>query len=79
MQPIPPPKTLKIYMLLKQTGLNFSTYTSAGNVLQLGPGFFTTQEEAEHNRTLAVLADTGTVKQQFHVFELEVPNPLFQE
>jgi hypothetical protein len=36
-------------------------------------------QEAEQNRTMAVLSDTGSFKQQFHVFELEVPNPVYTE
>ena len=79
MQAIAPPKTLKVYALIKQIGLNFSYHSPGGSSTTLGPGFFMTLQEAEQNRTLAVLSDTGTVKQQFHVFELEVPNPVYTE
>ena len=79
MQPITPPKTLKVYMLIKQAGLNFSTHTSAGSVLQLGSGFFTSLQEAENNRTLAILSDSGPNKNDFHIFELEFPNPAYKE
>lgn len=81
MEPIKPPKTLKVYALIKQTGATFS-YTSGGSSnLSLGLGFFISQQEAEHCRTLEVLKDTstGSVKPQFHVFELEFPNPVYQE
>lgn len=79
MQSISPPKTLKVYALIKQTGLNFSYYSPSSSSTTLGTGFFMTLQEAEQNRTLAVLSDTGTIKQQFHVFELEVPNPIYTE
>jgi len=46
----------------------------------IGTGFFLTREEAEHNRTLAILADTTVGrKPQWHVFELDVPNPAYTE
>jgi hypothetical protein len=80
MGPIKPPKTFKVYTLIKQTGL-LMTYVyvpSTGNV-QYGPGFYATRDEAEHNRTLEVLKETSTPKSCFHVFELEVPNPAYQE
>lgn len=79
MQAIAPPKTLKVYALIKQIGLNFCPYTPPGSTTTLGSGFFMSLQEAEQNRTLAVLSDTGTLKQQFHVFELEVPNPVYTE
>lgn len=80
MEPIKPPKTLKVYQLIRQTGLNFTTTGSSGSV-SLGLGFYTTLQEAEHNRTLEVLKDTstGTSKPKWHVFELEVPNPVVEE
>jgi hypothetical protein len=43
-------------------------------------GFYPTLQEAEHNRTIEVLKDTTSgAKPRFHVFELEVPNPAYQE
>ena len=79
MEPINPPKTMRVYQLVKQTGLSFSTIgTSTG--ITLGHGFYSTLQEAEHNRTIEVLKDTTTgTKPRFHVFELEVPNPAYQE
>lgn len=81
MEPIKPPKTFKIYTLIKQTGASFTYTSGSSNSLTLGMGFFTTLQEAEHVRTVEVLKDTttGATKSQFHVFELEVPNPVYQE
>ena len=81
MEPIKPPKTLKVYALIKQTGASF-TYTSGVSTnVALGMGFFPTQQEAEYSRTVEVLKDTttGLNKPKFHVFELEVPNPTYEE
>lgn len=79
MQALEIPKTLKIYTLIKQTGINFSMVkTMSSN--SIGIGFFLTREEAEHNRTLEILADSGSINKSFwHVFELEIPNPVYQE
>ena len=79
MEPIQAPRTIKVYQLVRQTGLNFTTAGTSGAV-SLGLGFYSTLQEAEHNRTLEVLKDTTTgPKPRFHVFELEVPNPAYQE
>ena len=77
MEPIAPPKTLKVFQLLKQTGLSF-TYSGSGTS-GMGVGFYSTQQEAEHNRTLEVLKDTTHPKPRYHVFEIEVPNPAYTE
>jgi hypothetical protein len=81
MEPIKPPKTLKVYTLIKQTGASFA-YTSGSSLSsQLGLGFFINLQEAEHYRTVEVLKDTtaGSSKPKFHIFELEVPNPIYEE
>lgn len=79
MEPIKPPKTMRVFQLVRQTGLNFSTVGGSSGV-SLGLGFYPTLQEAEHNRTIEVLKDaTSGVKPRFHVFELEVPNPAYQE
>jgi hypothetical protein len=77
-EPIKAPKTLKVYQLIKQTGLNFSY---GGTGATLGVGFYSTLHEAEHNRTLELLKDTtsGNSKPKWHVFELEFPNPAYEE
>lgn len=81
MEPIKPPKTLKVYALIKQTGTSFSYSSGSSTNTALGIGFFATQQEAEYGRTVEVLKDTGTgpTKPKFHVFELEVPNPVYEE
>lgn len=80
MEPIRPPKTLKVYQLIRQNGLTFSP-TGTSSAASLGIGFYSTLQEAEHNRTMEILKDTtvGPVKPQFHVFELEFPNPVYTE
>ena len=79
MEPLQAPKTLKVYQLVKQSGMVFnSDRTMSAN--SIGVGFFTTRDEAEHNRTLAILADTTVGRKPvWHIFELEVPNPVYQE
>jgi hypothetical protein len=80
MEPIKPPKTLKVYQLMRQTGMSFSTAATISPT-NLGSGIFPTLQEAEHNRTLEVLKDTtsGINKPKWHVFELEFPNPAYEE
>ena len=76
MEPIPPPKTFKVYTLIKQTGLMFN-YVGYSTNHSLGIRFFMTLQEAEHSRTLELLKETSGSK--YHVFELEIPNPAYQE
>ena len=49
------------------------------NSLNFGSGFYGTRHEAEQARTFELLKDTNTPKSLYHVFELEVPNPAYQE
>lgn len=78
MEPIKPPRTLRVYTLIKQSGLNF-TYCTSGSS-GMGMGFYLSQQEAEHQRTLEVLKDTTTgIKPHWHLFEIEVPNPACPE
>jgi len=80
MEPLKPPKTFKVYSLIKQTGLLMSyVYVPGTGHVQYGPGFYATRDEAEHSRTLEVLKDTATPRSNYLVFELEVPNPAYQE
>lgn len=81
MESIKPPKTFKVYTLIKQTGVSFTYTSGSSNSATLGLGFFTTLQEAEHNRMIEVLKDTttSTTKPKFHIFELEVPNPVYEE
>lgn len=78
MEPIKPPKTLKIYQLVRQSGMTFSN-SATSTIHNLGSGFFLSQQEAEHHRTLEVLKEIGGSKNYWHIFELEVPNPIYQE
>jgi hypothetical protein len=80
MEPIKAPKTLKLYQLIRQTGMSFingGLSSSQGH----GIGFYSTLQEAEHNRTMELLKDTTSIhtKPKWHVFEIEVPNPTYQE
>ena len=77
MQPIPVPKTIKVYQLIRQSGMSFVPAGSA--TTGMSAGFYITQEEAEHNRTLETLKDTSPTAAKFHVFELEFPNPAYKE
>lgn len=82
MESIKPPKTFKVYTLIKQTGASFTYTSGSASSSPLGQGFFVTLQEAEHCRTVEVLKDTGTNganKPRFHIFELEVPNPVYEE
>ena len=77
MEPIKAPKTIKVYQLIRQTGMSM---TSAGiGTAGLGTGFYSTQSDAEQNRTMEILKDTstGVNKPKFHLFELEMPNPAY--
>ena len=80
MQSLPVPKTFKVYILIKQSGVLFSTVKNMA-VNSLGTGFFLTREEAEHNRTIEELSDTTVTgqKPKWHIFELEFPNPVYKE
>jgi hypothetical protein len=79
MESIKAPKTIKVFQLIRQTGLTFGLTGSSPN--SLGVGFYSTLQEAEHNRTMELLKDTssGTSKPKFHVFELDFPNPAYTE
>lgn len=79
MEPIKPPKTLKVYTLIRQTGLNLSYTGSTVGGINLGFGFFMSQTDAEHHRTMELLKDTTTPRSLYHVFELDIPNPAYSE
>lgn len=80
MEPLKPPKVLKVYTLIKQTGASFN-YTAGGMNPNIGVGFYLSRDEAEHHRTVEVLKDTtiGPTKPKWHIFELEFPNPVAEE
>ena len=82
MEPLPIPKTIKVYQLLKlstKNGLNFSPTGSipASSSSYMGTGIYATQTEAEQNRTMETLKDQEGAR--FYVFELEIPNPAYKE
>ena len=84
MEPIRPPKTMKVYQLLKmatKTGLNISSCGTipAGSTGYIGTGMYLTLAEAEQNRTLETLKDTDSAFNTYHIFELEFPNPAYRE
>ena len=77
MYPLDPPRTIKVYQLLKQTGLYFSSAGTSSNT-SVGLGFYLTREEAEHQRTLETLK-THNSDDQYHIFELDIPNPAYRD
>jgi len=80
MEPLKPLPTYKIYTVIKQSGLSMSyVYVSSPNTINYGAGFYGTRHEAEQARTFELLKDTTNPKPNYHVFELELPNPAFQE
>lgn len=78
MEPIKPPKTVRVFQLVRQTGLSFIN-SGSSSPSAMGIGFYPTLQEAEHSRTLEVLKDTSSTKPKYHVFELEFPNPAYEE
>ena len=80
MEPLKPLPTHKVYTVIKQNGLTMSyVYVSSTNSINYGAGFYGTRHEAEQARTFELLKDTTVPKPTYHVFELEVPNPAYQE
>ena len=80
MEALKPPKTFNVYTVIKQTGLTMSyVYVSNPTAMNFGPGFYGTRHEAEQARTFELLKDVTEPKPQYHVFELEIPNPAYQE
>ena len=80
MESLKPPRTLKFYHLIKfstKSGMNLNSAGVQSPTGYLGAGIYRTQEEAEHNRILEILKDTDGAT--YHVFELEFPNPVFQD
>ena len=77
MEPIAPPRTFKVYQLIKQSGATLSHAGISGT--SWGVGFYMTLQEAEHNRTMELLKNTDAVKPLYHIFELDIPNPAYKE
>jgi phosphoribosylaminoimidazole (AIR) synthetase len=78
MESIAQPKITKVYQLIKQSGTHLTSAGSLGS-MNWGTGFYITLAEAEHSRTMEMLKNTDPVKPQFHIFELDIPNPAYQE
>ena len=73
---------MKVYQLLKmstKSGLYISACGSVNSGPFNGIGIYTTLQEAEHNRTMELLKNTDTVKPLYHIFELDIPNPVYKE
>lgn len=81
MEPLKPPKTIQVYMLLRRNGLVHSTVapSSMVNGLAIGPGFFLSRHDAEMHRTMEILRLTSGDNTEFFIFELELPNPVYKE
>lgn len=79
MQPLKPQPLFKVYAVIKQTGLNLNYVYGTGSNITFGPGFYGTREEAEQLRTLELLKSTDTANSEYHVFELEIPNPAYKK
>jgi hypothetical protein len=79
MEPIAPPQTIKVYQLLKQSGAYLMNAGTSSGPMSWGLGFYNTLQEAEHNRTMELLKNTDTSKPQYHIFELDLPNPAYKE
>lgn len=79
MQPLKPQPTFKVYAVIKQTGLQMSYVYGSGSSVTFGAGFYGSREEAEQLRTLELLKSTESGTNEYHVFELEVPNPAYKK
>ena len=66
------PEQITVYALVKQTGMMLY-YTGIGNP-NIGIGFFLSQIEAEHYRTMEALKDQTSM---LHIFPMTVPNPAY--
>jgi hypothetical protein len=76
MNPIPVPKTIDIFLLLKQNEMNFIPCGYSSSNATLGSGFFLTEKEAEHQRTLEILKNPGS---KYYIFPLTIDNPAYKE
>lgn len=78
MESLKQPKTLTIYQLLRQDGMNFAQVLVSASPT-IGNGMFWKQEDAEMHRTFEYTKLAAGVNSIFHVFELSVPNPAYKE
>jgi hypothetical protein len=77
MKPIPPDPYLQVYMLLRQDGLYFMPTGPVSTTMPSSTGFYASKKEAEMARTHQVLSNKDTNNYQYHIFELEIPNPAY--
>ena len=78
-KPLPVEPYLKVYMLIRQEGTylyptGFDTNNHMG-----GTGFFPSQNVAELMRTKELLGQKPDSTAQYHIFELDLPNPAYKE
>jgi len=79
MLPLEPEPTLKVYLLLKQTGLSFAPCGYSSNSLPSSIGFYTTRNEAEIARTHELLMSVDRSDHaQYHIYELDIPNVAYR-
>jgi hypothetical protein len=76
MSSIPVPKTFEIFLLLQQNNMNFTPHGYSSSNATLGTGFFLTEKEAEHQRTLEILKNPGS---KYYIFPLTIDNPAYKE
>ena len=78
MKSIDAPEFLTFYLLIQQssTSLYFSPAGTTISQPSFGAGFYTSRDDAEKARTLAILGDKSDAS--FHIFELDFPNPAYK-
>lgn len=76
MKPVTPSSHVSVFMLAKQTGATLCPVGFQAG-LNWGTGMFTTLLAAEHQRLVEMLSDTTNSK--YHIFELEIPNPAYEQ
>lgn len=80
MKSLDAPEHLIFYVLISQssTSLYFNPTGTGQSGVSYGTGFYGSRDDAEKARTLAVLGDKNTPPYQYHIFELQFPNPAYQ-
>jgi hypothetical protein len=76
-EPLPAPKFLKVYLLVRQLSHLYFSPSGGGN--NIGTGFYFTRDEAEKQRTMELLTLADSAKDKFYIFELDIPNPAYTE
>ena len=78
MLPLAPEPTLKVYMLLKQSGLSLIPTGYSSTNLPGSIGFYATRNEAEIARTHELLSLSKDAQARYHIYELDIPNVAYQ-